>query len=235
METKEKKICPHCGKEILATAKKCKHCKQWITESEAPSENQNIERNTNPEIVPINTSETSDVQTVKKSVKHKKLIWASLIIVFIVAIIGTIKNYKDKAAKEESIRIANEKREQEWIAKHSCAGINPREYYRDEDYVQAVIDKKGTMKYSSREPDRKVQIILHGNSDLVEIIDNGNKMTYSYQPSFDYGISIVNNDGDGIAWMCNYSSDASLKKFRYTRASEDFDLEENYVEVYLMQ
>ena len=26
------KICPHCGGEILAVAKKCKHCGQWLDE-----------------------------------------------------------------------------------------------------------------------------------------------------------------------------------------------------------
>lgn len=26
------KLCPHCGKEILAAAKKCRYCKQWIEE-----------------------------------------------------------------------------------------------------------------------------------------------------------------------------------------------------------
>lgn len=24
------KICPYCGKEILAVAKKCKHCGEWL-------------------------------------------------------------------------------------------------------------------------------------------------------------------------------------------------------------
>ena len=28
----ETKICPHCGGEILAVAKKCKHCGQWLDE-----------------------------------------------------------------------------------------------------------------------------------------------------------------------------------------------------------
>ena len=29
----ETKICPHCGGEILAVAKKCKHCGQWLDEN----------------------------------------------------------------------------------------------------------------------------------------------------------------------------------------------------------
>jgi uncharacterized membrane protein YvbJ len=27
------KKCPYCGGEIIAAAKKCKHCKQWLNES----------------------------------------------------------------------------------------------------------------------------------------------------------------------------------------------------------
>lgn len=237
MGNKETKKCPYCGKEILATAKKCKHCKQWIPESTILDEEQIPEQATEPETASIDTNDVADEQTVKKStnLKLKKWIWIAVGVVFIVAIIGKIIIYKGDAAEKESARIANEQREQEWIAKHSCAGINPKEYYKDEDYVKAVIDKKGTMVYSSREPDRKVQITLHGNSDMVEIIDNGNKMTYSYRPSVDYSISIVNSDGDGIARMWNYTSDPSLKEFRYTLTSKDFDPEDEYVKVYLMQ
>ena len=32
----EKKNCPYCGEEILAVAKKCKHCGEWLDKSNAP-------------------------------------------------------------------------------------------------------------------------------------------------------------------------------------------------------
>lgn len=34
MENKEIKQCPYCGEDILAVAKKCKHCGEWLTEEE---------------------------------------------------------------------------------------------------------------------------------------------------------------------------------------------------------
>ena len=33
METRETKNCPYCGEEILAVAKKCKHCGEWLDET----------------------------------------------------------------------------------------------------------------------------------------------------------------------------------------------------------
>lgn len=32
METKKTKIFPCCGEEILAVAKKCRHCSEWLEE-----------------------------------------------------------------------------------------------------------------------------------------------------------------------------------------------------------
>lgn len=37
METRETKNCPYCGEEILAVAKKCKHCGEWLDKSSKPN------------------------------------------------------------------------------------------------------------------------------------------------------------------------------------------------------
>ena len=36
------KKCPYCGEEILAIAKKCKHCSEWLDETEILSEAPNL-------------------------------------------------------------------------------------------------------------------------------------------------------------------------------------------------
>ena len=45
MEMNKKKTCPHCGKEILEGAKKCRYCKTWIIDI-CPVCGEKIEHNT---------------------------------------------------------------------------------------------------------------------------------------------------------------------------------------------
>jgi tRNA(Ile2) C34 agmatinyltransferase TiaS len=50
METRETKNCPYCGEEILAVAKKCKHCGEWLPEDEESKETLHEEQ---PELTPV--------------------------------------------------------------------------------------------------------------------------------------------------------------------------------------
>ena len=44
MSEKQTKNCPYCGEEILASAKKCKHCGEWLEEQENVLTNEEIEQ-----------------------------------------------------------------------------------------------------------------------------------------------------------------------------------------------
>jgi hypothetical protein len=66
---KETKICPHCGEEILAIAKKCKYCKQWI---EQPATDENPAANPAPataeEVAPLSNDEIPEEVVEEKPV-----------------------------------------------------------------------------------------------------------------------------------------------------------------------
>jgi hypothetical protein len=71
----ETKKCPYCGGEILATAKKCKHCKKWLnTEQELSKSEQKV-------IVGGNMSENQEQD--KRKEKRKKYKWFILVVVII--------------------------------------------------------------------------------------------------------------------------------------------------------
>ena len=49
----ETKRCPYCGEEILAVAKKCKHCRKWLNEDPTSQ--------TTAEIAPENEQSTTEM------------------------------------------------------------------------------------------------------------------------------------------------------------------------------
>lgn len=64
----ETKLCPYCGEEILTTAKKCKHCGEWLEPKDAP-ESTTLSDNTS-----VSTSTETAAQTEPDSVNYKKII-----------------------------------------------------------------------------------------------------------------------------------------------------------------
>ena len=86
----EKKLCPYCGEEILAVAKKCKHCGEWLDKKE------NVESRIEPQYIP------------EKKMAFKKWWIAILIILAIVlGLFAVIFNHQNKPGKEALVEKAD--------------------------------------------------------------------------------------------------------------------------------
>jgi len=79
----EKKLCPYCGEEILAVAKKCKHCGEWLDKKES------VETRIEPQYIP------------EKKVTFKKW-WIAILIILaiVVGLFVVISNHQNEPGKE---------------------------------------------------------------------------------------------------------------------------------------
>ena len=66
----ETKRCPYCGEEILAVARKCKHCGEWLDKDDSPEKNQNQ----TPDDNEINTPTDSDTKLLRQNIPFSKTI-----------------------------------------------------------------------------------------------------------------------------------------------------------------
>ena len=114
---KETKLCPYCGKEILAVAKKCKHCGMWLDEPQPQTTNsvspdEELRQN------------KSEVDSEKRKISRKKLlliIGGFIIAGIIVAVlVDCINQYQINAAYDQS-----EARMKENRAKELAENKNP--------------------------------------------------------------------------------------------------------------
>lgn len=61
----EYRKCPYCGEEILAEAKKCKHCREWLTDQPANALNEKMDSTTaNREKILVENMPAQDQQPV---------------------------------------------------------------------------------------------------------------------------------------------------------------------------
>ena len=87
----EKKLCPFCGKEILAVAKKCKHCGEWLDKEGTVSTQAN----------PAHISEK------KTGVKKWMIAIPLLLIAIIFGVIFALSNHHSKSDTEKVIAKAD--------------------------------------------------------------------------------------------------------------------------------
>ena len=67
----EFKKCPHCGEQILAVAKKCKYCREWIVDSPIDSnEDEMVTQNSKKEIVAPEVEQVDSV-SIPNGLKHE--------------------------------------------------------------------------------------------------------------------------------------------------------------------
>ena len=79
----EKKLCPYCGEEILAVAKKCKHCGEWLDKKE------NVEKRTEPQYTPE-----------KKNTSKKWWVAILIILAILIGMFVVVSNHQDKTGNE---------------------------------------------------------------------------------------------------------------------------------------
>lgn len=122
METKK---CPYCGGEIMATAKKCKHCGEWIEKANptvVPQENASNETETN-----------TDVEITHSS--GKKIVWCvvgALVLVFVIWMIAAANQKSDW-----------EKAMEEYNSQSSYG----EQYNPQPSYNEAVVEADETVSY----------------------------------------------------------------------------------------
>lgn len=69
-----KKQCPYCGEEIMATAKKCRHCGEWLN-TQSPSIETPVVENNNQGTIIADKLETSISTYIASHAKKFKTIF----------------------------------------------------------------------------------------------------------------------------------------------------------------
>ena len=90
------KNCPYCGEEIMADARKCKHCGEWLEEDPIQEQTQEAEKketddSVNPNAEPKQTEPVMPTKAPsldKKSSTHKSKKWLFAVIPIVVVIAG---------------------------------------------------------------------------------------------------------------------------------------------------
>ena len=105
----ETKRCPYCGEEILAIAKKCKHCGEWLTDNTPENDSGFINLNSkNSTFEKSNTPSKREKDTDIIKVGNKR-IWfillsgLFLLVIIIAVVLGRTSSNKETIISEEPI------------------------------------------------------------------------------------------------------------------------------------
>lgn len=197
------KTCPFCGEEIKVTAKKCKHCKNWLPAEDckiSKTEEKQIEEISNPNIAEKNVVITSD-----KNQKKTIIILSITIAVLIIAIIGI------------------------FITLHFVNFENSQEYLGATEYKDKFIFKESLINQDSPTLQEISQInqaekelknnLLNNNDNLVkdEFFNAFLEVLESYTKNAWYDFSLIDQNKD-----INNKNGISYK-YIITGSKEGFD------------
>ena len=123
METRETKNCPYCGEEILAVAKKCKHCGEWLDSSH----HEEVKPSVSSQKVEVSHQSTASPNKLKK---NNPIIYGIIGLVVVVAIVLalTLSSFNGSSAKKTYVTDLECKTE---TTTDPLGGTSSFEYYYD--------------------------------------------------------------------------------------------------------
>ena len=140
----EKKLCPYCGEEILAVAKKCKHCGEWLDKKE------NVETGIEAKQVP------------EKNTAFKK--WWIAILIILAVVIGLFVVVSNHQSESDNLAMAERTDPVINFAEPDEDDVDDADYHKDNARTQSAPKAIVTPKTTETAPE---------NYDTEELLNLG--------------------------------------------------------------